>query len=153
MLSLFDSELFPVCVGGFLRRFSWLELRSWQFARSVAARGWQAQKARKVRVVPVFHRSGRTWLTATWRLDTLSILVDSEAAMESGANPGNQRSVASDSELLRRIGHDLRSLYAEVIRQPLPRNIEVALSRIEREHSRTGYQTQRLAVWTLRWVG
>ena len=66
--------------------------------------------------------------------------------MESGANPGNQRSVASDSELLRRIGYDLRSLYAEVIRQPLPRNVEVALSRIEREHSRTGYQTRRLAV-------
>jgi hypothetical protein len=66
--------------------------------------------------------------------------------MESGANPVNQRSVASDSELLRRIGADLRSLYTEVIRQPLPRNIEVALSRIEREHRRTGYQTQRLAV-------
>ena len=66
--------------------------------------------------------------------------------MESGANPSSQRSGASDSDLLRRIGHDLRSLYAEVIRQPLPPKIEVALSRIEREHSRTGYQTQRLAV-------
>jgi hypothetical protein len=66
--------------------------------------------------------------------------------MQSSANTGDQRSVASDSELLRRIGHDLRSLYAEVIRQPLPRNIEVALSRIEREHSRAGYQNQRLAV-------
>ena len=66
--------------------------------------------------------------------------------MQSSAHTGNPASVASDSELLRRIGHDLRSLYAEVIRQPLPRNIEVALSRIEREHSHTGYQTQRLAV-------
>ena len=66
--------------------------------------------------------------------------------MQSGADTGKRRSMASDSELLRRIGHDLRSLYAEVIRQPLPRNIEAALSRIEREHSRTGYQTQRLAV-------
>jgi hypothetical protein len=66
--------------------------------------------------------------------------------MQSGADTGNQRSVASDTELLRRIGHDLRSLYAEVIRQPLPRKIEVALSRIEREQSRAGYQTQRLAV-------
>ena len=66
--------------------------------------------------------------------------------MQRSADTGNQVSVASDSELLRRIGHDMRSLYAEVIRQPLPRNIEVALSRIEREHSRTGYQTQRLAV-------
>jgi hypothetical protein len=66
--------------------------------------------------------------------------------MQSGADTGNQRSVASDTELLRRIGHDLRSLYAEVIRQPLPRKIEVALSRIEREQSRAGYQTQRFAV-------
>ena len=65
--------------------------------------------------------------------------------MQSSADTGNQVSVASDSELLLRIGHDLRSLYAEVIRQPLPRNIEVALSRIEREHSRIGYGSQRLA--------
>jgi hypothetical protein len=65
--------------------------------------------------------------------------------MQSSADNGNQVSAASDSELLRRIGHDLRSLYAEVIRQPLPRNIEVALSRIEREHSRMGYERQRLA--------
>ena len=66
--------------------------------------------------------------------------------MQISADTANRRSGASDSELLRRIGHDLRSLYAEVIRQPLPRNIEVALSRIEREHSRTGYCNQRLAV-------
>ena len=66
--------------------------------------------------------------------------------MQSGADTGKRRSMASDSELLRRIGHDLRSLYAEVIRQPLPRNIEVALSRIEREQSRAGYHGQRLAV-------
>ena len=66
--------------------------------------------------------------------------------MQSGADTGKRCSMASDSELLRRIGHDLRSLYAEVIRQPLPRNIEVALSRIEREQSRAGYQGQRLAV-------
>jgi hypothetical protein len=66
--------------------------------------------------------------------------------MQSGAGTGNQGSGASDSDLLRRIGHDLRSLYAEVIRQPLPRKIEVALSRIEREHCRAGYQNQRLAV-------
>jgi hypothetical protein len=66
--------------------------------------------------------------------------------MQSGADTGHQRSGASDSELLRRIGYDLRSLYAEVIRQPLPRKIEVALSRIEREHSRNRHQSQRLAV-------
>ncbi len=66
--------------------------------------------------------------------------------MQGSADTGNQRSVVSDRDLLRRIGHDLRSLYAEVIRQPLPRSIEVALSRIEREHSRTRHQSQRLAV-------
>ena len=66
--------------------------------------------------------------------------------MQSSADTSSQRSGTSDSELLRRIGHDLRSLYAEVIRQPLPRKIEVALSRIEREQSRAGYQGQRLAV-------
>jgi hypothetical protein len=66
--------------------------------------------------------------------------------MESGIDKDELRSKVSDSELLRRIGHDLRSLYAEVIRQPLPPNIEVALSRIEREQSGTEYQNQRLAV-------
>ena len=49
-----------------------------------------------------------------------------------------------DAELLRRIAHDMRSLYADVIRQPLPRNIEVALSRIEREQSRAACQRHRL---------
>jgi hypothetical protein len=66
--------------------------------------------------------------------------------MQSSADTGSQRSGTSESELLRRIGHDLRSLYAKVIRQPLPRNIEVALSRIEREQTRAGYQSQGFAV-------
>ncbi len=66
--------------------------------------------------------------------------------MERGAGNGERRSVSSDSELLRKIGADLRSVYAEVIRQPLPRNIEMALLRIEREHSRAIYQVQRLIV-------
>ena len=66
--------------------------------------------------------------------------------MESGIDSDKRPARVSDSELLRRIGHDLRSLYAEVIRQPMPHNIEVALSRIEQEHSRTGHQTNRLAV-------
>jgi hypothetical protein len=66
--------------------------------------------------------------------------------MESGIDSDKRPSRVSDSELLRRIGHDLRSLYAEVIQRPLPPNIEVALSRIEREQSGAGYQDQRLAV-------
>ena len=66
--------------------------------------------------------------------------------MQRDADTGDRRLLASDSELLRRIGHDLRSLYAEVIRQPLPRNIEMALSRIEREHSGAGHRIEKLAV-------
>ena len=66
--------------------------------------------------------------------------------MESGQDPGKRRSMKSDRELLRRIGHDLRSLYAEVIQQPLPPNIEMALSRIEREHSGAGHRIEKLAV-------
>ena len=48
------------------------------------------------------------------------------------------------AELLRRIAQDMRSLYADVIKQPLPRNIAVALSRIDREQSRTMGQAQQL---------
>jgi hypothetical protein len=49
-----------------------------------------------------------------------------------------------DAELLRRIALDMRSLYAEVIKQPLPRDIAVALSRIDREQNRAVAQVQRL---------
>ena len=66
--------------------------------------------------------------------------------MESEIGLGKQHPSVPDAELLRRIADDMRSLYAEVIRQPLPRNIDVALSRIEREQSRTVYQGQRLGV-------
>ena len=66
--------------------------------------------------------------------------------MASGSGTDKRRPAASDRELLRRIGADLRSVYSEVIRQPLPRNIELALSRIEREQNRAGYHDQRLAV-------
>jgi hypothetical protein len=66
--------------------------------------------------------------------------------MESGIDSDKPSARVSDFELLRRIGHDLRSLYAEVIRQPLPPNIEVALSRIEREQSGVRHQDQQLAV-------
>ena len=69
-----------------------------------------------------------------------------EVAMESRSDTGKRHSTVSDAELLRRIGHDLRSLYSEVIRQPLPRSIEAALSRIERQQHRTEYHNQRLGV-------
>lgn len=63
--------------------------------------------------------------------------------MESGTTHGKRHSSVSDADLLRAIGDDLRSIYAEIIRQPLPRNIEAALSRIEREQSRMDYQNRR----------
>lgn len=66
--------------------------------------------------------------------------------MESGRGIGKWHSRVSDAELLRRIGHDLRSLYAEVIRQPLPENIQAILSHIEREQNRAGCQGQRVGV-------
>jgi hypothetical protein len=52
----------------------------------------------------------------------------------------------SDTDLLRTIGQDLRAIYAEVIKQPLPRNIEAALLRIDREQTRAGYQSQQMAL-------
>lgn len=66
--------------------------------------------------------------------------------MESSADAGKRHPRVSDTELLRRIGHDLRLIYTEVIRQPLPRNIQAALARIEREQSPASCQGQRLVV-------
>jgi hypothetical protein len=66
--------------------------------------------------------------------------------MDSGTDSGRRHSMISDAELLRRIGHDLRSLYAEVIKQPLPRKIEAALARIDREQSRAASQGPRAAL-------
>jgi hypothetical protein len=65
--------------------------------------------------------------------------------MESDTNIGKRLSSISDADLLRAIGNDLRSIYAEIIKQPLPRNIEAALSRIEREQTRIEYQSRRAA--------
>ena len=56
---------------------------------------------------------------------------DLEAAMGSSVEGGRRVSMVSDEELLRTISDDLRSLYADVIRQPLPPKIEAALTRIE----------------------
>ncbi len=64
--------------------------------------------------------------------------------MESETGVGKQHPSVPDAELLRRIAQDMRSLYVEVIRQLLPRNIEVALSRIDREQNRAVYQGPRL---------
>jgi hypothetical protein len=53
--------------------------------------------------------------------------------MDNRTDTERPRAIVSDAELLRAIGQDLRALYAEIIRSPLPRNIETALARIERE--------------------
>jgi hypothetical protein len=52
--------------------------------------------------------------------------------MESGSD-GKRSSIISDTGLLRRIGQDLRSIYADVIRQPLPQRIQATLALIDRE--------------------
>ena len=51
--------------------------------------------------------------------------------MGSTSEGGKRISLISDEELLRTIGEDLRSLYADVIRQPLPPKIASALARID----------------------
>jgi hypothetical protein len=67
-----------------------------------------------------------------------------EAAMGTEIGMGKQSPSVPDAELLRRIAQDMRALYAEVIKQPLPRDIAVALSRIDREQSRAVGQVHRL---------
>jgi hypothetical protein len=52
--------------------------------------------------------------------------------MESSIEDGRRISLMSDEELLRKIGEDLRSFYADIIHQPLPSKIEAALARIDR---------------------
>jgi hypothetical protein len=64
--------------------------------------------------------------------------------MGSEISLGKRHPSDPDAELLRRIAQDMRSLYANVIKQPLPRDIAIALSRIDREQSRTVGQVNRL---------
>jgi hypothetical protein len=67
--------------------------------------------------------------------------------MGSGSEAGQRFSRVSDEELLQTIRDDLRSLYAEIIRQPLPPAIEAALARIDREQDRTADLTRPGARW------
>jgi hypothetical protein len=64
--------------------------------------------------------------------------------MESEIGLGKRYPSVPDAELLRRIAQDMRALYADVIKQPLPRDIAVALSRIDWERSRAVGQAHRL---------
>ena len=55
-----------------------------------------------------------------------------------GSSVGSDRRgfTISDDELLRTIGKDLRSFYADIIRQPLPPKNKAAQARIDDEKSR-----------------
>ena len=72
---------------------------------------------------------------------------DLEAAMGSGVEGGRWLSMMSDEELLRTIGQDLRTLYADIIRQPLPAKIEAALTRIDRAQHLGGSLSRPASHW------
>jgi hypothetical protein len=100
---------------------------------SVAVLAKQAPNLTIHRVLPGFHRQKGIWLTIGWRSDTQEMAADWEVEMDNGSDGGERLLAISDIELLRRIGQDLRSIYAEVIRQPLPQRIQATLALIDRE--------------------
>jgi hypothetical protein len=57
---------------------------------------------------------------------------DLEAAMAGSGEAGRRVPMVSDEELLRTIGDDLRSFYADITRQPPPPKIAAILDRIDR---------------------
>jgi hypothetical protein len=67
--------------------------------------------------------------------------------MGSSVDGGGRGSMMSDDELLRTIGQDLRTLYADIIRQPLPPKIEAALTRIDRAQRLGGRLSQPASHW------
>ena len=67
--------------------------------------------------------------------------------MGSSVEGGRRVSLMSDEELLRTIGQDLRSLYADVIRQPLPPKIEAALTRIDHAQRPGSNLTRPTSYW------
>ncbi|WP_201865110.1 hypothetical protein [Microvirga soli] len=67
--------------------------------------------------------------------------------MGSSGAGGKRISPVSDEDLLRTIGEDLRSLYADIIRQPLPPKIEAALARIDRVNSQGNNLRRPAAHW------
>jgi hypothetical protein len=68
--------------------------------------------------------------------------------MAGSVEAGRRVSMVSDEELLRTIGEDLRSFYADIIRQPLPPKIEAALARIDRVQSQSSNLRRPAAHWT-----
>ena len=53
--------------------------------------------------------------------------------MDNGPDGGKRSSAVSDTELLRRIGQDLHSTYADMIGQLLPQRTQATLALIDRE--------------------
>jgi hypothetical protein len=78
---------------------------------------------------------------------------DLEAAMGSGVEGGRWLSMMSDEELLRTIGEDLRSLYADIIRQPLPPKIESALTRIDHAQRLASNLSRPASHWAVSSLG
>jgi hypothetical protein len=68
--------------------------------------------------------------------------------MGSSVKGGRWGSTLSDEELLRTIGKDLRTSYADIIRQPLPPKIKATLARIEDEKSRDISLTEPASHWS-----
>ena len=68
--------------------------------------------------------------------------------METGMEAAHRSPRLSDEELLRSIRDDLRNLYAEIIRLPLPPAIEAALARIDREQCRAESLRRPGPSWT-----
>jgi hypothetical protein len=74
---------------------------------------------------------------------------DLEAIMTGSIEAGGRVSMVSDEELLRTISEDLRSFYAEIIRQPLPPKIEAALARISHAQSQASNLGRPASHWAL----
>jgi hypothetical protein len=72
---------------------------------------------------------------------------DLEAAVGRISKGGSQVSPVSDEDLLRTIGEDLRSFYADIMQQPLPPKIEAALARIDRAQSHGSNLRRPAAHW------
>jgi hypothetical protein len=67
--------------------------------------------------------------------------------MAGSVEAGGRVSMVSDEDLLRTIGEDLRSFYADMIQQPLPPKIEAALARIDRMQSQGSNLRRPAAHW------
>jgi len=125
--------MFWFCFWAFLRRFGLTRLHPWKSSDLVVVLAKQAPKLSIHQVLPDFHRQKEIWLTIGWRSDTQGVAADWEVVMDNGPDGVERLLAISDTELLRRIGQDLRSIYAEVIRQPLPQRIQATLALIDRE--------------------